>query len=366
MAGAKRNGEIELLRFVFAMVVMFYHINNQLEIQPVNHVTFFSHGKIAVEFFFAVSGYLMAASAKRKYNTPDIVHETGQFMRKKFWSIFPYHIICFAVAFVLVLRFSHFPSTRHMINTALSSLPNLFLVQNSGMYQRNILTPEWYITAMLWMMLLLYPLLLRFKEKFSQLAAPLICVVLVGYLIHVQGKLGGTTRFVFNETVPKIYVRAFAEMCGGIFGYEIVQALKRLKLKLPVRLLLTGVEALCFIVPIAYACCDWSEKYEGYAFYFLLGGVILCFSEVSVFCKLFNNPVVYYLGRLSLPIYYTHRLPLILYRIDEVSAIRPRNLVLLTVAVTLVLSVLLTPVSKLLMKPIHRKIERLHNREVTV
>lgn len=360
MAGAKRNGEIELLRFIFSMIVVCYHINNQLDIQPVSHLSFFLHGKIAVEFFFLVSGYLMAAGAKKKYQTTDIVHETGVFIRKKFWSIFPYHIICFAVGLVLVLRFTHLPSSRHIINTLAASLPNLFLVQNSGLYQKNILTPEWYISAMLWMMLLIYPLILRFKDKFTKIAAPILCVVLVGYMIHANGKLGGTGRFLFNYTVPKIYVRAFSEMCGGVFAYEVVQVLRSQKLKLPVRLFLTVAEAVCYAVPIAYTCSDWEQPYEGYAFYFLFAGVVLSFSKVSVFSKLFNNPVVYYLGRLSLPIYYTHRLPIILYRVPEVFALPPKQLIFITVGVTLLLAVLLDPAAKLLMKPVNKKRKQLY------
>ena len=57
----KRNGRIDLLRFVFALVIMLHHSRYVL---GDDHAVFIG-GSLAVEFFFLVSGYLMAVSAER-------------------------------------------------------------------------------------------------------------------------------------------------------------------------------------------------------------------------------------------------------------------------------------------------------------
>ena len=54
---SKRNGKIELMRFVFAIVIACFHLNMGI----------FSSGMLAVEFFFIVTGYLLAKSLS-KYN----------------------------------------------------------------------------------------------------------------------------------------------------------------------------------------------------------------------------------------------------------------------------------------------------------
>lgn len=67
MSGIKqKNTKIELLRFVFCIYVIGFHLNKYLigKIDLSNGVKldFFPHGAMAVEFFFFLSGALMAMS----------------------------------------------------------------------------------------------------------------------------------------------------------------------------------------------------------------------------------------------------------------------------------------------------------------
>lgn len=58
----KRNGKIELLRFTFSLVVALFHFLPQI-----GEPKLLSSGFFAVEFFFIVTGYLLAKSLS-KYN----------------------------------------------------------------------------------------------------------------------------------------------------------------------------------------------------------------------------------------------------------------------------------------------------------
>lgn len=57
----KRNGSIELYRFLFALVIMVRHIKPLFVSNGYNRL--FGRGALGVEFFFIVSGYLMAKNA---------------------------------------------------------------------------------------------------------------------------------------------------------------------------------------------------------------------------------------------------------------------------------------------------------------
>ena len=59
----KRNGEIDAFRFVFAIVIFLFHFGVFLQNSALKNV--FKFGNIGVEFFFLVSGYLLAARACR-------------------------------------------------------------------------------------------------------------------------------------------------------------------------------------------------------------------------------------------------------------------------------------------------------------
>ena len=56
-----RKGNIDLLKFIFAIVIMVYHFNN-----TVKQGFFAGAGYNVVTFFFLVSGYFMTATAMRK------------------------------------------------------------------------------------------------------------------------------------------------------------------------------------------------------------------------------------------------------------------------------------------------------------
>lgn len=98
----KRNGKIELLRFIFCIFILFYHIGLPIygrSDTPIigDHITFFSKGYLGVEFFFLVTGFLMARSAHKTNRTSNnsVGTDSLRFMKKKIWSIFPYHLVAF-------------------------------------------------------------------------------------------------------------------------------------------------------------------------------------------------------------------------------------------------------------------------------
>ena len=69
-ARSGRNGNIDLMRFVFCLIIILYHINNRLDLNPPfglseKYFSFCGEGRIGVEFFFIVSGYLLAVTAKK-------------------------------------------------------------------------------------------------------------------------------------------------------------------------------------------------------------------------------------------------------------------------------------------------------------
>lgn len=309
----KRNGTIELMRFVFCILVILYHINNRLELPVVHGFTFFRNGKIGVEFFFLVSGYLMAAHAKREAASP-LLESTRNFMRRKLFGVLPFHLLTYFWCLLMTLVFLVPKGLAAVAKTALTSLPNLFLLQKWGLETTEILTPEWYIAAMLWMMLLIYPLILRYRETFTKIACPLFAVFLIGYMTHLDGKLGGMNRFAFGNTVPKAYLRAFAELCGGVFCYEVTQFLRRLHWKTADRVLLTVVEIGAYAFPLYYAVSSMGQNYEAYAFYSLAVAVTLSFSELTLTANWAKIRPVYFLGRFSLPLYFAQSVPFVLLK----------------------------------------------------
>lgn len=310
---SRRNGNIDLMRFVFCVLVILYHINNRLDLNPPfglpeKYFSFFSHGKIGVEFFFIVSGYLLAAKAKKNYSADNIASSTKSFMYRKAMSIFPYHIVGYTLGVYLLFHYYSLPNTKALIEKLLNLIPGFFLLEKSGIYSEEAMSAEWYLGAMLVSMLIIYPLVLKFKDNFTKIFAPVFTIITIGYLAYSTHKLGGVNTFVFNGTVSKPYLRAFTEICAGTFCYEVASYLKKVDFNKFERLLLTAAEFVCYAMPVLYAFSSFSQKYEIYAFYSLTIAVTLSFSEVGVFNKLLKNKLSEFLGNASLYVYLAQNL----------------------------------------------------------
>lgn len=317
---SNRNGTIEIMRFVFSVIIIFFHLNNRLPVVYFEHFTFFRHGKIGVEFFFLVSGYLLAKAAHRQYSSENLAGSTAGFIYKKFMGIFPYHLIVFFADLIIFYVMGTWKGIIQALEDFVSILPGLFFLQKSGIKCTEINTIEWYIPAMLIAMTVLYPLVLKFKNSFTKIACPIIMITVIGYLIHSTGELGGVNQFVFNNTLPKVYVRAFAEMCGGVFLYEVVQHFKNYNPGKVQKALLSAVELCCYAAPLAYTVTNAGNEYEAHAFYSLAIAVGLSFSGKTYSVSVFNNKVVYFLGKLSLPIYLAQSIALDIF--DRCGALK--------------------------------------------
>ncbi len=353
----KRNGTIELMRFIFCVMIILFHIKNALDIKLPAPFSFCGKGRIGVEFFFLVSGYLLAHTASKVGGGQGIVKSTRRFIYKKFLGVLPYHIILYFVCLALILLTATFPSREEAALFTLKAIPNLFFLQRSGLVYVEPLSTEWYIAAMLIMMAVIYPVVLKYKRKATTIAAPVLTVIFVGYMIHTDGKFGGTDVFAFGGVLPKVYLRAFTEILAGTFCYEVACRLKTLKFTKLDRIILTAVEFLCYASVVAYTFTKLPTEYEGYAFYALAAAVTLSFSEATLTSDIMKNRAAYALGKISLPLYYAQNVGLNLLYYNVLPAdMRTRDKVLISLAVTAAATAAVIPLGRLFMKGYNKKV----------
>lgn len=303
---AKRSGKIEFMRFVFSLVIVCFHINIDLwkrkkEIGA--FFTFFNQGEVGVEFFFLVSGYLMAMSAYKLQGSKNSVSKDSIcFVSNKFIGILPVHLIAFTMTYIITILGRHlsFPES---IATLVKALPNLFLIQEIGLYGKNLFIVEWYLSMMLIGMWIIFPILLKKYYTFSRVLAPLIGLLLIGIMSRQTGYLAGANEWMFGDTVNKRLLRSIAELCLGVFAFEVVRYLKKLNFTKKDQMVLTVLEICTYCITLLYCVSRLNKKYQAYIVFILLVAVILSFSEVTYGNRLFNNRIIYFLGKLSLPIY---------------------------------------------------------------
>ena len=157
---------------------------------------------------------------------------------------------------------------------------------------------------MLISILIIYPLIRKYKKNFTYLIAPIIIIFIGGYLSQKYGNLRGPwewTGFAY-----KGFLRGFFELSLGTIVYEISEKMKNINFNLISKILLTIIEIGGFLSIFVLAQIGKNVKYDFVAVLILAVSISIACSEKTIFYNLANNKLFYYLEELSLPLYLNH------------------------------------------------------------
>lgn len=294
-ARKNRNGKIDLLKFIFAIIIVANHSKNIVGSKN----SIFLNGSFAVEFFFLVSGYLTMASIKRLSEHPaSLGIETRDFLLRKYKSFCPEIILAYILAFS-VYALAEKTGLPRMFATTFSEI---LLINMSGIWATMINGPIWYLSSMLLAMAIFYPLL----RKFGNTALYIIFVVsllLLGWFCGI-----GTTPRNPLEWTGLTYrgnIRAFAEIGIGICLYPIVEKMKQLNCTVFARVLLTFVEYACYALLIYYMYAQSASRADYFFLLVFAVALIITFSEMGIDAAVFRGRFFWF-GKYSFSLYLCH------------------------------------------------------------
>ena len=308
-----RSGKIEFNRFMFCVFILIFHFDKYyLGLEKFSNVDFeftkCAHGAMGVEFFFLVSGFLMAKKAYKNYKQAGTIdgsrlsNETLSFMWGKYKAIFPYHVVAF-IMLVIIKFLVEKPELGKGIRMLFGSIPNFLLIEMSGFGSVGINPIEWYISAMLLCMFIIYPIIRTHYDMFVKVIGPILAIFILGYMYYTTKGLTGVKQWM--GVGYKSVFRAFAELSLGCTAYEICRIIseKKREISVQTKVLLTCIEALCYAFTIEFIVSNLPREYEFYALITLFVGVTLSFSEVTYGNKMFQNKFFFFLGKATLPMY---------------------------------------------------------------
>ncbi|MBE6587280.1 MAG: acyltransferase [Ruminococcaceae bacterium] len=307
----RRNGEIDLLRFVFSLFIVIFHFN-----EIYNH-NVFSKGSIFVEYFFLVMGYLMASHVKRRsypeaMSSGQIANETWRFTYNKIKVIFPYYVSAVIGHIIIRHIIVHRMSFHDTVVGLLRSIPTFTLTFLGLLPERDTqfyVGNTWFLAAMVFAILILYPMLLKSYDFSLKIVFPFISMISLGYLYATKGTLliwDGWTGFCYEGAI-----RGIAEISLGAVLFCLSELLterfkkvitsKNIVLKSILTLIKAGFFAILVIYAFGY---DLGPNYSIHALLITAIAVLLSFSDVGY--SIPDSKVTRFLGKLALPIFIFH------------------------------------------------------------
>lgn len=297
----KKVGEIELFRFVFSIVILLMHSHHLFD-----KYIFFVGGGYAVEFFFIVSGFLMMSSIEKLQNNPinNLGKETTSFIFKKVKAFYPEVVVSFIIGFAIQIIAKSLTKSK-ILALISKTFFEVTLLQSAGLGANSVNSPIWYIQSMLLAMALLYPLIRKYPKIMKHIIMPLTVLLLLGFLQQNYTHLRHPGKWI--GFTYKGNIRAIAELCLGAECYFVVQWLKNFKLKWFTKTFLTLVKWGCWIAVIQYMIyCKKGFEMDFFFLAIFCIAIILAFSQQCIDSRIYQNILVDFLGKLSLPLYLSH------------------------------------------------------------
>lgn len=296
-----RSGELDFWKFIFSVIIVILHSEY---LPSKTDQVYFNGGSIFVEFFFIVSGYLMAQSAEKHQHYQSLTEETITFLKRKINCFYPYLIFGFIVSLFAKSIHQH-QGFLQIIKNACKGIGELLLLKSTGLTGSLFDSPMWYISAMILSMAILYPLVLKYGDFFKKILCPLIAFFLLGYLIRKYNHFRSPE--LWDGLFEKGMIRGFAEVSLGVYCYEIGKLISSIRFTSFSRILLTFLEYGSLIAIAAYSNTASCWDMDVPSILLLAMSVIIICGNHSILAPWWNKlKITPFLGKLSLMIYINH------------------------------------------------------------
>ncbi|WP_432468329.1 acyltransferase family protein [Agarivorans sp. Z349TD_8] len=288
----KRFEALDAFRGLCALSVVVFHMH---WIESITELDFFSGALVFVEFFFVLSGFVLAHGYGFKREL-----DFKSFMKSRFFRLYPLHfaMFIFAFSFQCIKFFAYdyggitFGSEPFSGNFAFSEIiPNLMLIQSWTPYTEHLSYngPSWSISIEFYMYAILFMSILFFK---SHKVISWLMISTISYILLFSG----------SDVLLNTVLRGLSCFFGGAVAYLVYTKISDLR---PTYVLGSLVETILIVSVIFSVQSNIQNKGALCSILFILTVLFFAFESGIVSNALKNKPFQY-LGMLSYSIYMVH------------------------------------------------------------
>jgi len=279
----KKIYEFESLRGIFALLIVFFHF-------PVENF-FYNNGFIknsffAVDFFFVLSGYIIGKNYENRINSSN---EFKNFLKKRFFRIYPLHFFFLLVFFLIEIlkfifasKFNIYP--RHGFYEFSDFVLNLFLLH--GFSGTSFNEPSWSISVefFCYFMFAIYIFFLKKQTNY-------ILIFIIAGLILISIDIFGISFSQLGRCIYSFFLGYSALRLNHFLIFPKKNMLSFFFLIFIFYLISTDLTYKFYFLPILFA---------------LFLSMIEKDKKNSLLSKILNISFLKFCGRISYSLYLTH------------------------------------------------------------
>lgn len=336
-------------RIVFTYTIMAFHLFN-------------SYGKatgwyIGVEFFFIVSGFLLA---KKEHTTaddkasPSLNYRGGVlYVIHRIKQLYPHYLFSFIISFIVFGIINKYSLIQY-IKGLYGSLPEIFMMSMCGLNLKTMINvPTWYLSVLIIAGYFLYTLLRANKQVFLYLLAPMGILVIYTYFYRYAGCIHYSS---LGENIVKgLYgnlplFRGVADMSVGILLYHLwlkkdfVQLFRQRCGKFVYLL-----ESACYAFIII---SSYFYSHASYDFLYILVLSAAIFISFSQKMERKDSRIVNFLAKLCYPMFLNHNM---------FRELLPRFVPELSIGLLFLYFIVVTLYSMITMTAVHKLLSAMRN-----
>ncbi len=292
-------------RGIAACLVMIYHFHQLDNISSEALLSFIKKGYLWVDFFFVLSGFVMAMTYNAKFAGSYSWHNHKEFLLRRIGRIYPMYIFITLVisAYSLIVYGGYSGVHRPAVNLddpVLAHITNIFMIQAWG-FGKSIGGPTWSISTE-WAAYLLFPILIHLaifsRLHFSwlaALAASMCLYYIAGTYVPSKSQNGQLDVYYGINALPLL--RCISGFYFGLFIFRFVKTKE-------IFFIYKDSAALAIIFCLILLMAINANDLLIYPFLPLF--VLTLYGNKGYVARFFANQLFYMLGLLSYSIYLLH------------------------------------------------------------
>ncbi len=288
----ERNYTIDFFRIIFILIICIHHF------QSIINTKFINSGYICVEFFFIVSGFFLYKSFKKNSDSTSLKYTVDRIKK-----LYPLYIFAFIIMLILTTVESYFRGNLNIQKNVFTSISEVLLLQNVGIFNGGINYPMWYLSTLIVAGFFIFELLKRDKNLYLKILGPLSILIYFAFINKNYGTLE------VWDNINGIYlplVRTFVDMTiGCILSYIIDEYYVKIKNSIDSHKMFFRILEIINYAILFYLIIN-NTPYQIYSV--IAFTILISFANLdnSICYKLFNNKVFRYNGDLTYSMYVNH------------------------------------------------------------